>query len=147
MTGGVVIATEDDKDNGRIFLCHNMGQKTSSMTIAHDQGDNRCATTMAAPTTSPAADADNVKDEVTRETKEDDGDEKNLGTNKVRHVGATPAAPTTPILVTREVDQGLQPVARCNDVYQDRAATQRQQQRGSPIPTAPSFSTFCMTLK
>jgi hypothetical protein len=110
---------------GRIFLCHNMGQKTSSMTIAHDQGNNRCATTMAAPTTSPAADADNVKDEVTRETKEDDGDNKISGTNKVRHVGATPAAPTTPILVAGEVDLGLHSVTRRNDVAQNCAATRR----------------------
>jgi hypothetical protein len=45
----------------------------------------------------------------------------------------TPAAPTAPIIVAREVDQGLQPIARHNDVAQDRAATQQHQRRGSPI--------------
>ncbi len=66
---------------------------------------------MPPPSTSPTADAVNVKDEDAVETKEDDGDNKILGTNNVRRVSATPAAPTTPILVAGEVDQGIQPVA------------------------------------
>ncbi len=33
-------------------------------------------------------------------------DDKMLGTNKVKRVGATPSARTTHILVAREVDQG-----------------------------------------
>jgi hypothetical protein len=81
---------------------------------------------MAAPSASPVADAYNIKDEDTREMKEDDGDDKMLGTNKVRRVGATPVTPSTPILVAREVNQGLQPVAQCNDVAQDCTATQQQ---------------------
>ena len=54
---------------------------------------------MATPSDSPTADADNIKDEDAGETKEDDNDGKMLGTNDVRRLGATPAAPTTPILV------------------------------------------------
>jgi hypothetical protein len=65
---------------------------------------------MVAPSTSPADDADNIKYEVAEETKENDGDDTMLGTNKVGRVGATPVTPTTPILVTGEEDQGLQPV-------------------------------------
>ena len=72
-----------------------------------DQGDDRHATTMAAPSASQAADANNIKDEDARETKEDDGDNVMLGTNEVRCIGATPAALTTPNLVTGEVDQGF----------------------------------------
>ena len=80
---------------------------------------------MAAPSASPAADANNVIDEDARETKEDDGDDKMSGTNEVGCVGATPVAPPTPIFVIREVDQGLQPVAHHNNVAQDCAATRR----------------------
>ena len=65
---------------------------------------------MVAPSASPTADADNIKDEDAGDTKENDNDDTMLGTNKVGGVGATPTAPTTPILVTGEVDQGLQPV-------------------------------------
>ena len=54
---------------------------------------------MAAPSASPATDTNSVKDEDTGETKEDDGDDKMSGTNKVGRIGATPAAPTTSILV------------------------------------------------
>ena len=79
---------------------------------------------IAAPSASNATDANNVKDKDAGETKEDDGDNKMSGTNKVVRVGATPAAPTTPIFIAREVDQGLQPVAQCNDVAQDCTATQ-----------------------
>ena len=77
---------------------------------------------MAASSAFPAADVNNIKDEDAREMKEDDANNKMLGTNKIGHIGATPAAPTTPILVAREVDQGLQPIAQRDDVAQDCAA-------------------------
>ena len=80
---------------------------------------------MDAPSASPAADANNVKDEDAGETKEDDGDNEMLGTNEVGCICATPAAPTTPILVAGEVDLGLYSVTRRNDVAQNCAATRR----------------------
>ena len=49
-----------------------------------------------APSASPAADADNVEDGDARVTKEDDGNNKMLGTSKVRGVGTKPATPTIP---------------------------------------------------
>ena len=87
---------------GQIFL-----RKDVDDDDLRDQGNDSHATMFATPSASPATDADNNKDEDAREAKEDDGDDKMLGTNEVGCVGATPAGPTTPILFAREIDQGL----------------------------------------
>ena len=121
--GGVVVATEDGNNNGWDLPWPQRGTKDTNVDDCHYQGDNKHVTTMATPSASSAADADNIKDEDAREMKEDDGDNKMSWTNKVGGVGATPTSPTTPILVTREVDQGLQPVTRLNNVAQDHTAT------------------------
>ena len=109
-TGGVVSTTEDTDDNGWDLPPQQRGTKDVNNDNPRNQGNNRHVATMAAPSASPSADADNDKDEDARETKEDDGDNEMSGTNKAGRIDATPATPTTPILVAREVDQGLQPV-------------------------------------
>ena len=125
-TGGVVVTTEDHNDNGWDLPLPQCGTKDVNNDDPCNQGNNRHVATMAAPSASPAADADNVKDEDARETKEDGGDNEMSGTNKAGCIDATPATPTTPILVAREVDQGLQPVTQRNNVAQDCHATQQQ---------------------
>ena len=61
-TGSVVVATEDNNNDGWDLPPPQCRTKDVDDDDRHDQGDNRHATTMATPSTFLATDADNVKE-------------------------------------------------------------------------------------